>query len=154
MALINMGDVYASIHKSLREDAEILRLLGITAPADLRDSAFLAKMATRIQKRKKPQNTMTANYPLISFYNNPGWRGTNELEYVVAFDFDIYTADDVDTAIWISDRITSLFEKRFIDAKCVESSQSQFLSSAEADTDQPNTYKYFTQVLFTTVLNE
>ncbi|MFF2889451.1 hypothetical protein [Paenibacillus sp. NPDC057967] len=149
MGKINISDVYAYIHTTLRHDPRILELLGVAADATLED------LATRIQKRKKPQDVVQHNLPLISFYKNPGVRGENYLEYRFIVDFDIYTQDDVEVAIHIADRIAQLFDDKFMSGiKGGSVFKGQYTTSAEDDTDLANTYKYFTQIGFTIGIDE
>jgi len=145
MALVRMSDLYAYIHSTLREDEEIQELMKFT------NSASALTKAKRIQKRRNPKGLIVNdnNLPLISFYANPGTRGENHLEYMVAFDFDIYVMDgSEETAIDIADRINSLFDGKFLDLACIDSFTCEFLTMGEVDTDQKDVYKYFTQILF------
>lgn len=149
MGKINISDVYAYIHTTLREDPEILALLGWAT------GASLEQLATRIQKRKKPQELVQHNLPLISFYKNAGHRGENYLEYRFIVDFDIYTQDDVELALNISDRITQLFDDQYMKGLRKGSVfKGEYVTSAEDDTDLTNTYKYFTQIGFTIGIDE
>lgn len=142
MALVNISDIYACIHQTLRNDPEIQSMLGLTP------SSTLEEMATKIQKRKKPQNLVQDNLPMISFYKNPGVRGHNYLEYRFIVDFDIYTQDDVELATNIADRIAELFDEKFLPLSKGSVFRGQYVTSAEDDTDLENTYKYFTQIGF------
>lgn len=142
MAYVKMSDLYAKIHEVLRTDEVILSLLGVDAD----DAVTLAK---RIQKRQKPSGITTAsNFPLISFYTLPGRREYNHLVYETAFDFDIYTADDVEKAMDIADRIGELFDDKFIELSGGSSFKAEWLTSSEVGTDLENTYQFFTQILF------
>lgn len=138
-----MSDVYACIHKTLREDEVIRELMGFD------ENTTEVDMAIRIQKRRQPVDIVTDNFPMISFYKLPGQRGYNHLEYVTAFDFDIYTNDDVELAIDISDRINDLFDDRYLNLTKGSSFKGQYITSSEDVTDLDNCYKYYTQVLFT-----
>lgn len=145
--MIRMADLYAYIHTVLREDEVVQRLMGFDA------STTLDEKARRIQKKQKPTGVVRGNLPTISFYANPGLRGNNHLEYEVAFDFDIYVLDgEEETAIDLGDRINELFEGEFIGLKCMGSHRSMFITMAEAETDQEDTFKFFTQILFTITL--
>jgi hypothetical protein len=149
MGKINISDIYAYIHTTLRQDPEIISMLGLAADASLED------LATKIQKRKQPQNLVQHNLPLISFYKNPGARGTNYLEYRFIVDFDIYSQDDVELAINIADRIAQLFDDKFMSGLTKGSVfKGEYVTSAEDDTDLENTYKYFTQIGFTIGIDE
>jgi hypothetical protein len=143
MAFLYISDVYACIHKTLREDKVIRDLMGFT------DSTTPLEMATRIQKRSKPVDLVEGNFPLITFYKLPGVRGYNHLAYSTAFDFDIYTNDDVELAVQIADRINELFDDKFLNMPRGSSFKGSYLTSAEDNTDLENTYKYYTQVEFT-----
>lgn len=144
MSFLNISDVYACIHKTLREDAVIRQLMGFN------DSTTPVEMAMRIQKRRKPVELVDNNLPLISFYKLPGQREFgNHLAYVTSFDFDIYTNDDVELAIGIADRINYLFDDKYLRLSKGSSFKGQYLTSAEDVTDLENIYKYFTQVEFT-----
>jgi len=144
MSLLRMSDLYAYIHTVLREDEVIRSLMGFTP------STTLEEMAQKIQKKRKPTSLVSENLPIISFYANPGLRGDNHLEYMVAFDFDIYVLDgDEETAINIADRINELFNEQYIGLKCVSSLKSEFMTMGEVETDQEDTYQFFTQILFT-----
>ena len=144
MAFVNMSDLYAYIHKVLREDTVILELMGITGEPDP------VELATRIQKRRRPSGvTSHNNFPMITFYTNPGSRGYNHLEYMTSFDFDIYTADDVETAMAIHDRINELFDDKYVGIATGSQFKAEWLTGSEVDTNLENTYKFFTQILFT-----
>ncbi len=151
--LLQMAEYYASIHKFLREDPILLKLMGIEYPAAFTDEGFLSLASVRIQKRKKPQSLNIENMPLISFYNNPGFHGANPLEYLFSFNFDIYSNDDVEWALLISDHITKKFEEQDAGLRCCLL-KGQWMAGGECETDQLNTYKYFTQILFTLILNK
>ncbi|ALA07161.1 hypothetical protein SECTIM467_31 [Brevibacillus phage SecTim467] len=148
MGKINVSDVYACIHQTLRNDPEIQSMLGLTADSSLED------MATKIQKRRKPQNLVQDNLPMISFYKNPGARGKNYLEYRFIVDFDIYTQDDVELATNIADRISHLFDDKYLGLQKGSVFKGQYVTSAEDDTDLENTYKYFTQIGLTVGIEE
>lgn len=149
MSKIRISDVYAYIHSTLREDPKIQTMLGLKATSSLTDKAM------RIQKRKKPQNLVTGHLPLITFYKNPGSRGENYLEYRFIVDFDIYTQDDVELAIEISDRIAELFDDKFMTGVTTGSVfKGEYVTSAEDETDLKNAYKYFTQIGFTIGIDE
>ena len=143
MAFLHISDVYASIHKTLREDDVIKELMGFS------DETTLEETALRIQKRMKPVDLVADNYPLISFYKLPGNRGRNHLEYVTVFDFDIYTNDDVELAIELADRISDLFDGTYLKLRKGSSFKGEYVTSAEDTTDLSNTYKYYAQILFT-----
>lgn len=144
MSLVRMSDLYAYIHKVLREDKVIRELMGFTS------STTLKEMAERIQKKRKPTGLVKPNLPIISFYVNPGVRGENHLTYMTAFDFDIYVLDgNEETAIDLADRINALFDGQYIGLRCVNSLKCEFLTMGEDVTDQPDIYKFFTQILFT-----
>lgn len=143
MSFLNISDVYASIHKKLREDEVIRQLMGFD------EKTKPVEMAMRIQKRMKPNEVVDKNLPLITFYKLPGQRGINHLEYVTVFDFDIFTNDDVELAIDIADRINYLFDDKFLPLSKGSSFKGQYVTSAEDTSDLENTYKYFTQVEFT-----
>jgi hypothetical protein len=144
MSFLYISDVYASIHKVLREDEVIRQLMGFD------DTTTDVEMALRIQKRRFPVELVENNLPLITFYKLPGQREfRNHLAYVTAFDFDIYTKDDVELAIDIADRINYLFDGKFLPLPKGSSFKGQYITSAEDNTDLENTYKYFTQIEFT-----
>lgn len=143
MAFLHISNVYASIHKTLREDEVIRSLMGFDESTDM------VEMAMRIQKRKTPVDLVDNNLPLISFYKLPGQRGYNHLEYKTAFDFDIYTNDDVELAIDLADRINDLFDDKFLNLCEGSSFKGQYLTSSEDSSDLTNTFKYYTQILFT-----
>lgn len=149
MGKINISDVYTFIHSTLCQDPKILYFLGLTADSSL------GKLETRIQKRKKPQDLVGDNLPLISFYKKPGSRGENYLEYRFIVDFDIFTQNNVELAINIADRIAQLFDDKFISG-VLEGSvfRGEYITSAEDDTNLANTYKYFTQIGFTIGIDE
>lgn len=143
MSFLHISDVYASIHKTLREDEVIRSLMGFD------ETTSMLEMATRIQKRMRPTNLVEDNFPLITFYKLPGQREYNHLAYGTPFDFDVFTGDDVEVAVEIADRINYLFDDKFLNLPKGSSFKGQYLTSAEDSTDLENTYKYFTQVLFT-----
>lgn len=144
MSLMRMSDLYAYIHTVLREDVVIRELMGFD------ESTTMEEMAQRIQKKRNPTGLVKPNLPIISFYANPGIRGDNHLEYMVAFDFDIYILDGYEeTAINIADRINEIFEGQYLGLKCVNSQKSEFITMGEVETDQEDTFKFFTQILFT-----
>lgn len=144
MSLVRMSDIYAYIHTVLREDEQILSLMRLSA-----DDSLEVK-STKIQKKRKPTGIVKDNLPVISFYANPGVRGDNHLEYMVAFDFDIYVLeDDAETAINIADRINEIFDGEYPGLKCVNSQKCEFITMGEVEVDQEDTFKFFTQILFT-----
>lgn len=144
MSLMRMSDVYAYVHTALREDEEIQVLMGFDADTTLEEKA------QRIQRKRKPTGIIKDSLPVISFYTNPGVRGDNHLEYMAAFDFDIYVLDgDEETAINIADRINVIFDEQYLGLKCVNSQKSEFLTMGEVETDYDDIYKFFTQILFT-----
>ena len=148
MSLLNISNLYAYIHKILREDKGIqLLMFNNTAPS-------LEVAAMRIQKRSSPQNLNVNNFPLISFYSGQGMRGDNYLEYVMPFDFDIYTKDDVELALKIADRINKIFENEYVGLECDSQFKSMFVTMGEEQTDQSNTFKFFTRILFTLGMEE
>ena len=143
MALIKVSDLYYAVHKTIREDEVLRELMGFDENTDM------VEMATRIQKRMKPQNLAKENLPLITFYKLPGNRGVrNHLEYSTAFDFDVYTNDDVELALDITDRISDLFDDEFLKCYSGTSFKGEYITSSEDNTDLENTYKYFSQILF------
>lgn len=147
MSLIRMSDLYAYIHTVLREDDVIQSLMGM----DL--STSLEVKAQKVQKKRKPTGLVKDSLPVISFYANPGVRGENHLEYMVAFDFDIYVLDgEEEIAINIADRINEIFENQYLGLKCVNSLKCEFLTMGEVETDQEDTFKFFTQILITIVI--
>lgn len=144
MSFLRISDVYACIHKTLREDEVIRQLMGFDS------STKTTEMALRIQKRMNPVDLVENNLPLITFYKRPGQREfKNHLAYVTAFDFDIYTKDDVELAVDIADRINYLFDNKFLNLDKGSSFRGQYITSAEDRADLENTYKYFTQIEFT-----
>ena len=143
MAFLRISSVYASIHKTLREDDVIKELRGFS------DETTLEETALRIQKRMKPVDLVADNYRLISFYKLPGNRELNHLQYVTVFDFDIYTNDDVELAIELADRISDLFDDTYLKLRKGSSFKGEYVTSAEDTTDLSNTYKYYAQILFT-----
>lgn len=143
MGRINISDFYAYVHTTLRNDPQIQSMLGLST------TSTLTEMAIKIQKRKQPQNLVPNNLPLISFYKNPGERGENYLEYRFIVDFDIYTQDDVELALNISDRIVELFDDKYLPLLKGSVFKGVYVTSAEDGTDLANTYKYFTQIGFT-----
>lgn len=148
MSKLRMSDIYACLHKTVREDAEILRLMGLT------EDEPLDKLASSIQKRKKPKGVVINNLPLITFFKNPGAREENYLVYRFIVDFEIYTQDDVETAIDIADRITDLFDGKFLSGVTGSVFKGEYVTSAEDDTDLKNAYKYFVQIGFSIGLEE
>lgn len=142
MSFLYISDVYASIHRVLREDEIIRELMGFT------EDTPPEEFALRIQKRMKPVDLVADNFPMISFYKLPGFRGHNHMTYSTAFDFDIYTNDDVETAIDIADRVNELFDDQFLPLCKGISFKGQYVTSGEDVTDLNNTYKYYTQILF------
>ena len=103
--MLNISDVYATIHKQLRTDPTIRELMGFEEGLDSQED--LLQSATKIVKRKIPNDLLKEqSFPLIAFYKLPGGREfDNYLSYLSPFDFDIYTNNDVGTAIKIADRI-------------------------------------------------
>lgn len=142
MSILSISDVYASIHKRIREDSVIRNLMGFT------DDTSPVEEAIRIQKRIKPVELVESNLPLISFYSSPGYRDTNHLAYITSFDFDIYTSNDVETAFAIADRINVLFDDKYLSI-CRGSFKANFVTSAEDTSDMVDVFKYFTKIEFT-----
>ncbi|MGG3797720.1 hypothetical protein [Metabacillus fastidiosus] len=142
MAFLCISDVYACVHKTLREDEVIRGLMGFD------NSTTDLEMELRIQKRKKPVNLVSENLPLITFYKAPGQRETNHLVYVTEFYFNIYTGNNVEVAIDIADRINELFDDKYLNLSKGSNFKGQFITSAEDATDLENTYKYFTKLKF------
>lgn len=131
MSIVNL---YNGIYRVLANDEEILTLLGLTKDVDL-----LTK-AKHIQKRSRPQKLLE-NLPLIAFYT-PGGKldGNNDRVYSAQFIFDIYTADDPETALKIVQRIIDLFEGKIHPFKGVENFEARFLSGYESVVDADNIY--------------
>ncbi|WP_151734130.1 hypothetical protein [Paenibacillus tengchongensis] len=148
MGVPDLSDVYAYIHRTLRDDSGLQSLLGLTPAAPLEDRV------KHIQKRRQPHNLVQDNLPLITFYKLPGTRGANYLEYRFSFRFDIYTSDDVELAIGIADRINRLFDNRFLQGLPGSSFGGEYITCAEEETDVRNGFKYFTQIGFTIGLDE
>ena len=143
MAFLHISDVYYNIQKTLQEDEVIRGLMGFD------EKSSPVEKARRIQKRIEPVGLSEGHFPIVSFYKLPGRRGSNHLEYQTAFVFDIYTKDDVETAIEISDRISDLFDDEYLPMKKGSSFKGEYLTSSEQPTDLSNTYKYYAQILFT-----
>ncbi len=149
MGKILISDLYSAFHSILREDPVILERLGMTA------NASMEELATRIQKRKKPQKWVQHNLPLISFYKNPGQRGKNYLEYRFTITLDIYTQDNVELAISLADRIVQLFDGKWISGLSEGSVfKGEYITSAEADCELEETFKYYIQIGFTVGIDE
>lgn len=148
MAFTRLSDVYATIHKWLREDPEIRRLMGFD------DTTTMVEMAKRIQKRRIVSTDVDPSlFPLISFYKLPGFREPkNHLSYVTIFDFDVYTQNDVETAIEIADRISELMDNEFLPLEKGSSLRSSYVTSAEDTTQLKDVYKYYTQISINLVL--
>lgn len=141
MGLVKISDVYAALHKILREDEVIAELMGFTA-----DTSALEK-AKRIQKRKIPMDVLEGSkLPLISFYKLPGRAENNHLSYMTPFDFDVYTNNDAETAINIADRINELLHDQYVPV-CSGSLKSKYVTSAEDATDLKDIYKFYSQIL-------
>jgi len=131
MAVVNL---YNGIYKILANDDALLNLLGIT------DKTDNLKKAKRIQKRSQPQ-VIIAELPLITFYSPAGKRGIKNSEvYNATFMFDIYTKDNVDLALNISQRIIELFEKKLNPMLGVETFESSFVEGYESRSNLQNTY--------------
>lgn len=113
------------------------------------DQSTMEEMALRIQKRMKPVDLVADNFPIISFYKAPGQRGYNHLEYVTAFDFDIYTDNDVELAIDLADRISYLFDGQYLNLSQGSNFKGEYVTSAEDVTDLSDVYKYYIRILFT-----
>lgn len=149
MAKISISDVYDGIHTTLREDPEILEMLGLA------QDASPETLAVRIQKRRNPKELEPNNLPLISFFKIPGERGNSYLEYRFSVVFIIHTQDDVELAVRIADRIAELFDDRFMRGlKQVSFFKGQYITSAEDVSNPGNGYKYFTQIGFTIGIDE
>lgn len=147
MSILSISDVYASIHKIIREDSVIRYLMGFT------EDTSPVEEAIRIQKRIKPIELVESNLPLISFYGSPGYRDTNHLTYVTSFDFDVYTSNDVETAFAIADRINVLFNDKYLSIYR-GSFKANFVTSAEDTSDMVDIFKYFTKIEFTFSIEE
>jgi len=150
LGMISIRDVYDSIHALLREDPEILSMLGLTS------TASLEVLETRIQKRKYPRDLVQDHLPLIAYYKKTGSRGSNYLEYRFVIEFKIYTQDNVGLAIDIADRITRLFDGKWISGLTRGSVfKGEFVASAEdADIELDNSYKFLTQIAFSIGVGE
>lgn len=148
MGQMNIAGIYAYIHKTLRNDSKIQEMLGIFPSSTPED------MEVKIQKRKKPQNLLKDTLPIISFYKEPGERGINFLEYQFIIKFDIYTQDNVELAINIAERVCALFDDKSIAMKEGSFFKTEYVTSAEDNTDLENTYKYFIQIRTTIGLEE
>ncbi|WP_018884218.1 hypothetical protein [Paenibacillus massiliensis] len=148
MAKISISDVYDIIHANLREDPEILEMLGLEGDASPQ------KLAVRIQKRRNPKELEADNLPLISFFKIPGERGKSYLEYRFSVVFIVHTQDDVGLAVRIADRITELFDDRFMRGLKQVSFFGQYITSAEDVSNPGKGYKYFTQIGFTIGIDE
>lgn len=131
MALV---DLYNGIYRILSNDDVILSLLNIT---DITDKL---KKAKHIQKRSKPQ-IIIDDLPIITFYSPSGKRESKNFDvYKALFTFDIYTKDDVDLALNISNRIFELFDDKLNPMVGVESMTTDFVEGFESRSDLANTY--------------
>lgn len=143
MSFLSISDVYATIHKTIREDEVIRGLMGFDDDTDILQESL------RIQKRMHPIDLVEDNLPLITFYKLPGQlEHGNHLVYNTPFDFDIYTNDDTEKAIDIADRINYLFHDKYLKLLEGSSFKGEYITSSEDRTDLENTYKYFTQIEF------
>jgi hypothetical protein len=131
MSVVNL---YNGIYKILANDDVILNLLGITNKTDN------LKKAKQIKKRSNPPDIIN-NLPVISFYSPGGGREVkNNDVYGATFVFDIYTKDDVDLALNISQRLMELFDGKLNSMFGVESLESEFVEAYESKADLQNTY--------------
>ena len=142
MSFIKISDIYACIHKTLREDLEIRSLLGFD------ETTTRAQEALRIQKRMNPMDLVVENLPLITFYKFPGQREQNHLVYRFPVFFEIFTNDDVETALNIADRIAFLFDGKYLNVDGISSFMGEYVTSSEQKSDIENVYRYFVNILF------
>ncbi|AIW39927.1 hypothetical protein MHB54_05935 [Paenibacillus sp. FSL M7-0802] len=133
-------DIYESIFSVLQKDAELHTLLenSGTTPSKI--------MMEKIQKRRHPKGLQQDQLPLISFYKSAGGRGENYLDYWSIFNFDIYTRENVDVALRIADRITTLFDDEYQSLTQGGLLKGQYITGSDHDTDLENTYKYSIQI--------
>lgn len=110
----------------------------------------LLQSATKIVKRKIPNDLLKEqSFPLIAFYKLPGGREfDNYLSYLTPFDFDIYTNNDVETAVKIADRINELFDDKYLPLTKGSALRNKYTTSAEDNTELKDVYKFYTQILF------
>lgn len=146
--MLKLSDVYATIHRQLSTDTVIRELMGFEEGLDKQDD--LLQSATKIVKRKIPNDLLKEQtFPLIAFYKLPGGREfDNYLSYLTPFDFDIYTNNDVETAINIADRINELFDDKYLPLAKGSSLRNKYTTSAEDNTELKDVYKFYTQILF------
>ncbi len=77
-------DVYACIHKTLREDSVIRKCMGLNnITVDMENEMH-------IQKRMSPKEALNNQIPLIAFYKSFVQKERNNNIHVITFDFDIY----------------------------------------------------------------
>lgn len=146
--MLRVSDVYATIHKVLSTDPVIRELMGFQE--GLEESEELIQRATKIVKRRvSPELLDGDNLPVISFYKLPGGREyDNHLSYITPFDFDIYTNNDVETAVDIADRINELFDDKYLPLAKGSSLRNRYVTSGEDKIDLQDVYKYYTQITF------
>lgn len=144
MVMVNVSDIYAYVHQTLREDGEIARLMGFDS------STTILEMSKRIQKRSKPDVKVRENLPIISFYKIPGLRERNHLTYTFPIVFNIFVLNGYEeTAMEIADRINAIFDGQYVDLKCINSQKSEFDTMGETDSDYEDIFQFFTEIIFT-----
>lgn len=146
MSVLNL---YNGIYQILANDAVFLGLLGINTTVS--GSNTLSKIALakakHIQKRSMPQD-VADNIPLVAFYSTGGGRESqNNSVFNSMFTFDVYTADDVEKAHDMSNRILELFNEQISPFMGVENFASTFEDGHESVVNLANIY------CFTTIIN-
>ncbi|MEM0173400.1 MAG: hypothetical protein QXI16_02720 [Sulfolobaceae archaeon] len=144
--MLLITELYNGIYRTLANDEQILSYLNIdiTLPED----ELLLVKAKKIQKRRKPQELIQDNLPLISFYSVGG--GTlkrNSEVYMASFVFDIYTYNDVELAQQIANRIFEIFNRNIPLIPSITTFETDFEEAFESIVNGVSDIYCFTIVL-------
>lgn len=132
--------IYEALYVTLRNDTELQELLGIPNTGDL-EADELAAM-NKIQKRRYPVEVIES-LPMIAFYKIPSPADAgNDQVYDALFLFDVYTNNDVNLNMRITDRLYHMFEGEFLLAEGLTTFKSRWLDGSEFETDHPDLYGF------------
>jgi hypothetical protein len=145
---VSVLNLYNGIYQILATDSVFLGFLGVNtvvAGSNTTEKIALAK-AKHIQKRSMPQN-IADNIPIVAFYTTGGGRESeNNAVFNSTFIFDVYTADDVEKAHAMSNRILELFNEQLSPFMGVENFASTFIDGHESVVNLANIYCFTTSI--------
>lgn len=154
---MQITELYRQIYKVIANDQELLNLMDMNAKIEAEknndsfitdEQATLLAKAKHFKKRSKPQDILKT-LPLISFYTPGGEQdSSNYLIYDPIFNFDIYTANDVEQAHRISDRLFKLLTDKHNCFDNVGTFKTHLLEMYESNAKLDDVYAWTSVILF------